>query len=232
MKVLVINGSPNGERSLTMRLTRAFLEGLGEQAEVVETGAADIRPCTGCYACWFRTNGRCVQQDRGAEVLEKLRGADLVIWSIPVFCYSAPAGCKALMDRTLSFNRPEMYVGGDGRAHHKGYEDGSKKTVLISSGGLPDREGNFDGLIFQLRHMYGMETPVICCPESSLFMVPDAAPLTEGYLRAVRQAGAEYRETGCIAPETQQVLDTLMVPRETYIENCNAQFAQLAACGN
>ena len=30
MKILVINGSPKGERSETMKVTRAFLEGMGE----------------------------------------------------------------------------------------------------------------------------------------------------------------------------------------------------------
>ena len=30
MKILVINGSPKGENSSTMKVTRAFLEGMGE----------------------------------------------------------------------------------------------------------------------------------------------------------------------------------------------------------
>ena len=29
MKILVINGSPRGEQSVTLKITRAFLEGMG-----------------------------------------------------------------------------------------------------------------------------------------------------------------------------------------------------------
>ena len=37
MKIMVINGSPKGSDSNTMRLTRAFLDGIGE-SEVREYG--------------------------------------------------------------------------------------------------------------------------------------------------------------------------------------------------
>ena len=39
MNILVINGSPKGERSNTWRLTRAFLEGMSVH-EVVHAGGA------------------------------------------------------------------------------------------------------------------------------------------------------------------------------------------------
>lgn len=230
MNILVINGSPNGENSATLKLTRAFLEGMGERAETVSTAELNAQPCRACYACWTKTGGKCVLRDGASEVLEKLRAAELVIWSVPLYCYSAPSHCKALMDRTLCFNRPQVYVGADGRAHHCGYEDGSKPTVLISSGGLPDVAGNFDGLVFQLRHMFGPDTAAILCAEAGLFLDPSAAPLTEAYLARVRQAGREYRAGGRIAPDTQAALDRPMLPRETYIENLNRIFS-CGPCG-
>ena len=48
-----------------------------------------------------------------------------------------------------------MYIDSDGVAHHYGYEEGTKKTILISTAGLPNMKGNFDGLLFAMRHMYG-----------------------------------------------------------------------------
>ena len=43
MKVLVINGSPKGEKSNTMNLTRAFLEGAGyNDAETVDVSKLNI----------------------------------------------------------------------------------------------------------------------------------------------------------------------------------------------
>ncbi len=230
MRILVISGSPNKEKSATLALTRLFLQGMNETAEIIHTIDLKINPCRACYACWMATGGHCVQKDDAIPVLEKIRAADLVIWSIPVYCYSAPSHCKALMDRTLCFNQPEMYIGKDGRAHHYGYEDGAKKTVLIASGGLPDVTGNFDGLVFQLKHMFGPDTATICCAEGALLMQESTAELIKPYLNAVKHAGAECKVDGCISPETQRILSTPFIPQEDYIRSVNTLFSKMKKC--
>lgn len=230
MNIVVINGSPNKERSATLALTKAFLRGMNETAKFIHTADLQINPCRACYACWMATGGHCVQEDDAISVLEMIRAADLVIWSMPVYCYSAPAQCKALMDRTLCFNKPQMYIGKDGRAHHYGYEDGTKKTVLITSGGLPDITGNFDGLVFQLKHMFGSDTATICCAEGALLMQKDTAEIVKPYLDAVECAGTEYKAGGHILPKTQAILDTPFIPREDYIRNVNSLFEKMKRC--
>ena len=230
MKILIINGSPNRDNSTTLRLTKTFLGGMNETAEIVNTIDLQINPCRACYACWVKTSGRCVQKDDATELLNKIKTSDLVIWSVPLYAYSASSHCKALMDRSVCFNQPEMYVGEDGRSHHYGYEDGSKQTVLISSGGLPDVVGNFDGLVFQIKHMFGKDTATICCAEAALFLQPENQSLTSRYLDAVREAGAEYKMNGRINADTQAVLNTPMIPRELYIQNTNDVFAQIKKC--
>ncbi len=225
MNILVINGSPYMENSTTLKLTKKFLEGMNETAETVNTAELNAAPCRACYACWTKTGGKCVQKDKASEVLEKMRNAELLIWSVPLYCYSAPSHCKALMDRTLCFNSPEIYRDQKGLSHHYGYEDGSKKAVLISSGGLPDVEGNFDGLLFQLRRMYGENTAAVLCAESALFLSPETENLTYPYLEAVKKAGGEYKASGKISAETQKILNSPMVPKELYIQNSNAAFA-------
>ena len=76
MKVLVINASANKERSTTLKLTKTFLEGLGIEASEVEfvtTIGLNINPCRACYACWFKTSGKCVQKDDATEVMKKIK---------------------------------------------------------------------------------------------------------------------------------------------------------------
>lgn len=227
MKILIINGSANKERSATLLLTQAFLSGMDEIGETINTIDLHMNPCRACYACWVATDGHCVQQDDAISAMEKIREAELVIWSIPLYAYGAPSHCKALMDRTLCFNQPEMYLDNDAMAHHFGYEDGSKKTVLISTAGLPNVKGNFDGLTFQMKHMYGQNVPTICCAEGSLLMQKETTQLVQPYINAVRQAGVEYKQNGFIAPDTQKVLDSLIIPAEDYIRNINTIFGNL-----
>ena len=223
MNILVINGSPNGERSTTLKLTKTFLEGMGESAEVIDSFKADVKPCRACFSCWFKTPGVCPQKDDMAEILEKIEKADLVIWSTPLYCYAVPSGLKAIMDRTVATCNPSLFVGEDGRTHHPGYEEGTKKTILIASGALPDVQGNFDGVVFQVRHMFGIQSEAICCAEASLFMSKKTRALMDPYLEAVKKAGAEYKETGHISEETQKILDIPVMPRDEFISFTNGR---------
>ena len=70
MKILVLNGSPKGNRSNTYQLASAFLSGLNAQ-EVRECCIRDrdIKPCLGCFACWNKTPGTCCLADDMAEVI-------------------------------------------------------------------------------------------------------------------------------------------------------------------
>ena len=46
------------------------------EVEFVTTIGLNMNPCRACYACWFKTSGKCVQKDDATEVIEKIRQAD------------------------------------------------------------------------------------------------------------------------------------------------------------
>lgn len=216
MNILVVNGSPKGEGSDTLRVTRAFLAGMGEPYALVHTIHSDIRPCLGCYACWHKTPGQCVQRDDVAAILGRLCAADLLIWSTPLYCYSVPSSCKALLDRLLPLSGPKQVVGADGRTHHPVRDRRPGRMLLISGCGFPEREGNFDALIFQFRRMFGQDLPMILCMEAPLLGIEEAAPVAAPYLALAEQAGREFKQTGAITPETQAKLDAPMYPPALY----------------
>ena len=118
MNILVINGSPKGEKSSTYRLTRAFLDGMsaredrnGEplpKIETLEIGKLTIRPCLGCFSCWNKTPGECCIRDDMRMVIEKLLWADVTIWSFPLYYFGLPGQLKNLIDRQLPMTLPFM----------------------------------------------------------------------------------------------------------------------------
>ena len=216
MNILVINGSPKGEKSDTLKITRAFLEGMGETAEIVDTMKIDVKPCLGCFACWSRTPGKCVQQDDMEKVLKRITQADLVIWSTPLYTYSVPANCKAVLDRLLPLTQMAQLVDENGKTYHPTRERHETKSMLISGCGFPDRKNNFEALEFQFKRSFGDDCPMILCVEAPLLSIAEAKPLADGYLALAKRAGQEYRTTGRISEETQSALDAPMFPPEQY----------------
>ena len=222
MKILVINGSPKGENSDTIKLTRAFLQGMGETAEIINTLKVNIKPCLGCLACWQNTGGECVQKDDMTALLEKYKAAELIIWSSPLYFFSLPSNCKVVLDRLLPLETLAMYVDESGRTDHIGRVKLQTKHLLISGCGFPDREGNFDGLIFMFQRAFG-NIPMILCREAPLLGEVPLREMAEKYLDMVTKAGAEYKATGVISATTQAVLDAPMMSPDKYREGANAE---------
>ena len=110
MNVLVVNGSPKGGKSNTMALTRAFLEGAGWDgaAEIIDAAEAGVQDCTGCFACWTKTPGKCTLEDGMDGILSGMRAADVLIWSFPLYYCSVPGMLKRIIDRQLPVSLPFM----------------------------------------------------------------------------------------------------------------------------
>lgn len=224
MNILVINGSPKGDKSNTYRLTNAFLKGIQEELPDIRirelsVSRMNLKPCIGCFSCWNRTPGQCCIQDDMGQVIEDLLWADITIWSFPLYYYSVPGSLKNLMDRQLPMVLPFMAEeeGQPGNGGHPSrYDMSGKRTVVISTCGFYTAEGNYDGIYSLFDHLCGSENyTAIFCGQGELFRVPELSRLTDGYLFDVKQAGQEYIKGG-ISEKTRKQLSRLLLPRETF----------------
>ena len=102
--VLIISSSPRkGGNSDT--LCNAFGRGAeeaGNQVEKIRLAQLNIEYCSACYAC--KQTGRCVKQDDMAQLLEKMRAADVIVLATPVYFYTMCAQMKTMIDRFCAFN--------------------------------------------------------------------------------------------------------------------------------
>ena len=224
MNILVLNGSPKA-KSDTMHLTRNFLEGIqaatDAQVTIVDVIKKNIRPCTGCFGCWARGDGKCVLQDDQNAILEAYVKADLIIWSFPLYCFGMPSHLKAVLDRTIPLVKMNM-VEENGRVQHVGLVDFSKKhTVVICGAGFPNWKGNFEGMRLQCENCFGNLT-VICVPETPLLNIPMAEPVAQPLLEKFRLAGQEYASGYALCPETIAALETPMISNEEYLRGINS----------
>lgn len=228
MNILVINGSPKDTNSNTYRLTTAFLDGMQQELRDIHIkelsiSRMDIRPCLGCFSCWNRTPGQCCIQDDMRQIIQDLLWADTTVWSFPLYYYSVPGPLKNLIDRQLPMLLPFMeeragQVGNGG--HPTRYDMSGKKTVVISTCGFYTAKGNYDGVYSLFDHLCGRGNyTTVFCGQGELFRVLELSARTNEYLSYVKQAGQEYARGG-ISDQTQELLDQLLLPRETF-EACS-----------
>ncbi len=111
MNILAFNSSPRDhETSKTELVLQRFLEGArraGAATETLYLKDYKIKHCLGCYSCWLKTPGRCVQKDDMAEELfDRYLNADLVVLASPVYHATMNARMKLFVERTLPMMDP------------------------------------------------------------------------------------------------------------------------------
>ena len=226
MKILVFNGSPKRDKSDTMCITRAFLEGMeaaGEQeVKVIHAVEQNVKPCKGCFAC-MHNGGRCVQEDDMRGILEEILASDLLIFSYPLYCYGMPAPLKAIIDRILPLSKMTMEKVGD-RYEHVGQADYSHlRYVMISGCGFPNSRQNFEPAVAQFKLLFPSGHTILTVPESPMFNVPGAAVVTVPRLELVKEAGRQYAAAGKIDEELLAAVCSPMIPEEQYAAIVNGE---------
>lgn len=222
MKVLVINGSPKGERSNTMWLTRAFVDGFPDTAEVkyITLRDKDIHPCMGCFSCWTKTPGRCAISDDMQEIYQDILEADMIIESFPLYFAGMPSRMRMMTERCLLFTK--RYEGSPEDAFHlilemEEHSLKDKRLVVISSCGYVSMDTMFEGLLKEYDLICGEGNfTSILCSQGELLQAGNRTRQVVNYLDEVRNAGREYYETGEISSERSQSLMKQMVSPRTF----------------
>ncbi len=219
MKILVFNGSPKREKSDTMHITRAFLEGMREVApqeiQTVDVIDRHIEFCRGCFACKYN-GGHCAIDDDMRDILEQMLSSEVLVFSFPLHSYGMPAALKNLVDRMLPLTSMAM-ARVNGRYVHVGQCDDSRlKFLMICGCGFPNSQRNFESAVRQFELLFPSGHTILTVPESPMFSAPEAAEVTVPRLGLVRKAGRQYAETGRIDEALLAQIGTPMIPEETY----------------
>ena len=225
MRILVINGSPKREKSDTMHITRAFLDGMQEaraqEVEIINAVDRHIEYCTGCFAC-MHNGGKCIHDDDMKEILDKILESDLLVFSYPLYCYGMPAPLKAILDRVLPLSSMAMEKVGE-RYEHVGQADVSHlKYLMICGCGFPNSKHNFEAAVAQFKLMFPEDNTIITIPESPMFNAPTAEVVTKPRLALIRQAGSQYAKEGGIDASLLAQIQAPMIPEEIYAKIVNS----------
>ncbi len=98
-KVLVISSTlrKNGNSE---KLAQEFMRGAkdsGNSVEFISLQDKEIKFCKGCLSC-LKT-GECVIKDDSIEIVKKMKDADVIVFSSPIYYYEMSGQLKTLLDR-------------------------------------------------------------------------------------------------------------------------------------
>lgn len=132
MKVLAFNGSPriNGNTRATINIVAKELEAEGIEVEVIDVGSKKIRGCMGCMWCVKAQNERCViADDEVNDYIQKMKEADGIILSSPVYYAGVTGTMKSFLDRAF------FVIGVNGNFLR--YKVGTSVVAVRRTGGMP-----------------------------------------------------------------------------------------------
>lgn len=226
MKILVFNGSPKREKSDTLHITRAFLDGMNDvhqnDVEFINVIDKRIGYCKGCFVC-KQNGGICDIDDDMPQILNDILESDMLIFSFPLYCYSFPAPLKALLDRTMPLSTLAMLKDDDHYCHPATHDFSKTRFVMICGCGFPDAKHNFEAITLQFRRMFPNNALTVTVPESPMFNAQEAVPVTGPFLEIVRAVGREYASTDMLSPDTLAKLSSPMIPEELYARICSGR---------
>jgi len=224
MKVMAVNSSPRGEgQSKTELMMNHLVEGMSRAGAEVETfhlREKKVRNCLGCFSCWSKTPGVCIQKDDMThELFPRFIASDLVVLATPLYHYTMNGAMKTFVERTLPVIEPFIHRK-NGRTFHP-LRFKHPGVIVLSVAGFPE-DSVFDQLSAYVNFLYGPGLLAeIYRPAAETMVVPVFKDKLADILAATQQAGKELVQSGKVAPETLARIKQPVGDEETMVPMAN-----------
>ena len=131
---------------LYTRLTSMLREQSAQLAEL-PLRSLDIQPCLGCFNCWVRTPGECIQVRGGQQVAQAYMHANLVVFFTPVAFGGYSSVLKKAVDHLIPNISPFFARVNGETHHHRRYQ---RYPALLVVGVLPAPDARSAAIFRQL----------------------------------------------------------------------------------
>ncbi len=89
----------------------------GSEVEVFPLREMRIAHCLGCFNCWLKTPGLCVENDAGRQIAKAVIHSDTVVFFTPVTFGGYSPDLKRMVDRFIQIASP-YFMMDHGEVHH------------------------------------------------------------------------------------------------------------------
>jgi multimeric flavodoxin WrbA len=163
MKILAISSSPKSDgKSNTELLLNHLVRGMreaGGEVRIVNLREKTVKTCLGCFNCWTKTPGRCIQvDDMNQELLPLIPASDLVVFATPLYNRTMNATMSNFRERLLPLLQP-FSEKLDGKFARK-LRQKLPPAVWLSVCGHPEAS-EFEALSQFLKCTHHPDTPIV-----------------------------------------------------------------------
>jgi multimeric flavodoxin WrbA len=237
MKIIAINSSPrSGGQSKTELMLNHLVEGMrdaGAEVDIVNLREKKIKNCLGCFTCWTKTPGRCIQKDdMTTEIYPKWLAADLAVYATPLYYHTMNSAMSNFKERTLPAAQPFFEQGTDGNVFHP-LRNKVPAAVWLSVCGFPEAS-EFNALSDYLNHTRHKDVPIVAeiyRTAAETMMNPFYKEKAHDILDATTQAGRELVQTKKIAPATLATITQPLVESQFFAQMGNLYWKTCIAEG-
>ncbi len=141
MRIAILNGNPdpgNIRFDGWLKSLSDLLRAKNHQVNLLTLRALDIAYCTGCWGCWVKTPGRCVNEDGSREVCRAWANSDLVLLASPLRMGFVTALAKSALDKLIPVGLPYIDLH-QGECCHKPRYPGSPRLAVLLE---PEADGD------------------------------------------------------------------------------------------
>ena len=142
MKVLLLDGttSHDSEAIELAADTDTELRARGCRLEEYRLRDLSLNNCRGCFGCWYKSPGECIQEDSAVDIAKSLVRSDLMVLVTRTTFGGYSSLIKSALDRTISVISP-FFISTDGVTRHEKRYETYPALAVIGLSGEPARLG-------------------------------------------------------------------------------------------
>jgi multimeric flavodoxin WrbA len=233
MKVIAINSSPKKSKGNTAVILTPFLDGMkeaGADVKLYYTSDLNINPCRGCFSCWTRTGGKCIQNDDMTILYPEIREAEIIVLASPVYADGVTGPMKVLMDRRLPRLQPFFEIKDNHTRHPLQENVKRQKVVLVSTCGLWEKD-NFDHMLAHIKanckNVNNEFAGALIRPHGGGLVAMLKMGMLKDIIDASKEAGRQLVVNGKMSDDTLNTISRELLPRDVYVQLVNQYFQDL-----
>jgi len=118
-KIVILDGSGAGDVDLSpvLGVLSQALQADGSAIETFPLREMKLAHCLGCFNCWVKTPGMCVEADAGRDVARAIVRSDVTVLFTPVTFGGYSPELKKMVDRFVQIASP-FFAMDHGEVHH------------------------------------------------------------------------------------------------------------------